>query len=168
MGHLEDDLDTGLDKQRREGHSALRVERGKMTSYDPHPGVEHSLPVKARMSREFVLREITKLISTRGTCCRAQVGCVIARHGRIIVTGYNGSPPGRPHCLDVGCEVFDNHCTRTTHAEANAIAFAARYGISVEGCTLYTYGWKKGICWTCRKLALSAGIVDIVEVPLGS
>lgn len=121
-----------------------------------------------RISRVDLLVEVTKLIAKRGTCNRAQVGCVIARDGRIIVTGYNGSPPGLNHCLDVGCDMVENHCIRTTHAEANAIAFAARYGISVEGCTLFTYGWEKGICWTCKKLALSAGICNIFEVPFGS
>jgi dCMP deaminase len=133
-----------------------------------HPGVEHSLPVIQRISREEFLIGSLKLVAKRGTCCRAQVGCLIVRDGRIISTGYNGSPPGMPHCLDNGCEVFDNHCIRTTHAEANAIAFAARHGIAVAGCQMYSYGWEKGVCWTCRKLALSAGIVDIIEVPLGS
>jgi len=33
------------------------------------------------------------------------------------------------------------------------------------GATLYTYGWKDGICHRCRKLAESAGIVEIVEIP---
>lgn len=119
-----------------------------------------------RISRHDMMIAITKIVAQRGTCNRARVGCVIARNGRIIVTGYNGSPPGRPHCLEEGCQVVDNHCVRTIHAEANAIAFAARYGISVEGAVLYSYGWAGGVCPTCRKLALSAGIADIVEIPL--
>lgn len=121
-----------------------------------------------RIDRPDLLSEITKLVARRGTCNRAQVGCVIARHGRIIVTGYNGSPPGEPHCLDAGCQMEDGHCIRTIHAEANAIAFAARYGISVEGCTLYVYGWAGGICHRCRKLALSAGITEFRVIPLDS
>lgn len=129
---------------------------------------EHTLPKLQRISREEFLIGSLKLAAKRGTCCRAQVGCILVRDGRIISTGYNGSPPGESHCLDVGCEVIDNHCIRTTHAEANAIAFAARKGIETEGCTLYTYGWEKGICGTCRKLALSAGIKEIIEVPLGT
>lgn len=120
---------------------------------------------KERMSREAILIEYTKLEAKRGTCLRAQVGCVIALKGRVLSTGYNGSPPGQPHCLDVGCEMQENHCIRTIHAEANAICWAARRGIAIEGATLYVFGWEQGICHRCRKLALSAGIVEIVEIP---
>jgi deoxycytidylate deaminase len=60
----------------------------------------------------------------------------------------------------------EGHCVRTIHAEANAIAWSARKGIAIEGATLYTYGWESGICHRCRKLALSAGIVKIVEIPM--
>lgn len=121
-----------------------------------------------RISRHQFIVESVKLAAKRGTCLRAQVGCLIVKEGRTISTGYNGSLPGEPHCSDpgVGCLMEDGHCVRTTHAEANAIAFAARYGISVEGATLYTYGWERGICDTCRKLVTTAGIVKIVEIPL--
>lgn len=119
-----------------------------------------------RISREEILIETTKLEAKRGTCLRAQVGCVIAIEGRVIATGYNGAPPGEPHCFDVGCQMEEGHCVRTIHAEANAICWAARRGVSVLGATLYTYGWKGGICHGCDKLAKSAGIVKIVEIPL--
>jgi dCMP deaminase len=125
------------------------------------------------LSRQFLkedtLKQITKLISKLGTCNRAKVGCVIAKEGRIISTGYNGSPPGEPHCIDIGCIMVDGHCIATTHAEANAIAFAARHGLKLEGSTLYVYGWitggDLGICPTCEKLRKSAGIVKVVVIP---
>lgn len=117
-----------------------------------------------------VLREIVKAVSKLGTCKRSKVGAVIVRDGRIVSTGYNGSPPGEPHCLDVGCEMIDGHCARCVHAESNAIAFAARHGISTEGATIYVYGWitggDLGICHACSKLAKSAGIIRTVIVPL--
>lgn len=119
-----------------------------------------------RMIREEYLIASVKLVAQRGTCLRAKVGAIIERDGRIISTGYNGSTSGEPHCLDVGCLMEDGHCIRTVHAEANAIAFAARHGISVEGATLWTFGWKDGCCKTCKKLALSAGIKEIKEIPL--
>lgn len=83
-------------------------------------------------------------------------------NGRILSTGYNGSLPGEPHCDDEGCLVIDNHCTRTIHAEANAIAFAAKHGISLQGSTLYTTGWARGCCPTCTKLAKAAGVIEII------
>jgi dCMP deaminase len=116
--------------------------------------------MKPRIERYELIEEITKLVARRGTCLRAQVGCVIEKDGRILSMGYNGSPPGEKHCSDpgVGCEMVGGHCVRTTHAEANAIAWAAREGISVRGSRLFVYGWDKGICSACEKLAKSAGI----------
>jgi dCMP deaminase len=116
--------------------------------------------------KENFFEQTVRALSLLGTCKRAKVGCLIVKDQRIISTGYNGSPPGQAHCLEVGCEMLDGHCVRTVHAEANAIAFAARYGIATNGATLYVYGWKGGICPTCRKLAESAGITQFVAVPL--
>jgi dCMP deaminase len=118
-----------------------------------------------RWTREQVLIETTKLEAKRGTCLRAQVGCVIAIEGRVIATGYNGAPPGEPHCIDVGCQMEEGHCVRTIHAEANAVCWAARRGVSVLGATMYTYGWSGGICHRCEKLSKSAGVIKIVEIP---
>ena len=115
-----------------------------------------------RMSRDDMMLSIARIVSFRATCQRAKVGAVIAKDGRIISTGYNGSPPGEIHCDEAGCEIEDGHCIRTIHAEANAIAWAARNGISTEGATLYVTGWAKGICHRCQKLAKSAGIVRFV------
>lgn len=119
--------------------------------------------------KEETLREIVKLVSHLGTCRRSQVGAIVVRDGRIIMTGYNGSPPGEPHCLDVGCLMVNGHCMRTVHAESNCVARAASEGISLKGGTLYVYGWVTGgdlgICRTCNMLTKSAGIVSTVIVP---
>ena len=115
-----------------------------------------------RISRRNLMLAISRQVGQRGTCPRARVGCVIERDGRILAIGYNGSPPGMSHCDDVGCLMVNGHCTRTTHAEANAVAWSARVGAKLDGATLYTTGWSKGCCDTCQKLALSAGIVEIV------
>lgn len=109
-----------------------------------------------------MMLKIAKVVAERGTCLRASVGALIVRDGRIISHGYNGSPPGAAHCIDVGCEMENGHCIRTIHAEANAIAFAARYGISVDGATIYVTGWSGGICAKCRMLCQSAGIAKVV------
>jgi dCMP deaminase len=115
-----------------------------------------------RISRKELMLGISRLLGQRGTCPRARVGCVIEKEGRILSTGYNGSLPGQPHCDDFGCEMVDGHCVRTIHAEANAICFAAKYGISLEGSTLYVTGWSGGACHRCYKLAKAAGIKEII------
>lgn len=42
---------------------------------------------------------LTALISTRSTCLRRSVGCVLVdERNHVLATGYNGVAPGRPHC----------------------------------------------------------------------
>jgi len=111
---------------------------------------------KTRPSAEQLLMETAVVWSKRGTCNRKAVGAVISRDTRIVATGYVGSPPGEPHCLDAGCLIGPSGgCERTQHAEANAIAFAARNGIRIGGCEMYT---TLSPCLPCAKLILAAGI----------
>jgi dCMP deaminase len=51
------------------------------------------------------------------------------------------------------------HCVRTVHAEANAVAHAARNGVSTDGATCYA---SASPCWLCFKLLINAGIKRIV------
>ena len=110
-----------------------------------------------RITRNEMLFEIARSAAKRSTCDRRHVGAVIARDGRVLSLGYNGSPSGMPHCCDVGCLVDPQTggCIRTQHAESNAIAFAAREGIRVEGAELYT---TLSPCLSCAKLIINAGI----------
>lgn len=71
--------------------------------------------------------DIARIVSTRATCPRKQVGCVIVNNKRILATGYNGAPEGSEHCTDVGCAMVANHCTRAIHAEENAINWLLDY-----------------------------------------
>lgn len=76
--------------------------------------------------------------SKRATCLRAQHGAVLVVDGRIASTGFNGSPPGMPHCTEVGCTMENNHCVNTIHAEENCLLQAAILpGVSTVGATLY-------------------------------
>ncbi len=114
---------------------------------------------------------IAKIVSTRSTCNSRPTGAVIVKDNHILSTGYNGAMPGAPHCIDqpdmddgrpycyrrsLGIPDVDkyNFC-KASHAEANAIAQAARYGISVEGATLYT---TLAPCYVCLKLIATARI----------
>jgi dCMP deaminase len=107
-----------------------------------------------RISRDELLTSAARLVSGRSTCLRLQVGAVVALEGRILVTGYNGAPTGMPHCTPDICGP-DKPCSRTVHAEANCIAFAARHGISLEGAFMYC---TDSPCMECAKLIINSGI----------
>ena len=122
----------------------------------------------SRISWDDYFLELMDTVAKRATCDRGRSGCIIVRDRRIVSTGYVGSPPGLPHCDEIGHlmkEVIDedgtvrNHCVRTIHAEQNAICQAARYGISLEGTTLYC---KMEPCRVCAMLIISAGIKKVV------
>ena len=112
-----------------------------------------------RISREETLMQTAELWALRSTCLK-QNGALLSREGKVIAIGYNGAPAGHPHCIDVGClKDEQGGCIRTIHAEANAVAMAARYGISTEGATLYC---TSSPCYTCAKLLIGAGISKVV------
>lgn len=122
-----------------------------------------------RPSWDEYFMNIANMVGTRATCSRGRSGCVVARDKRILVTGYVGSPAGLRHCDEVGHEmhkvvhedgVVSEHCVRTVHAEQNAIAQAAKLGISVDGATLYCHMVP---CYTCAKILINAGIKKVVS-----
>lgn len=110
---------------------------------------------------------ITRQVAQRSTCLRAKVGAVIVRDKNILATGYNGSPAGLPHCLDVGCLVYrsenpdgevEENCFRTIHAEINAIAQAAKNGVPINGASIYVTHTP---CIQCFKVLINTGITRI-------
>ena len=110
---------------------------------------------------------IAKAVSARSTCPRASVGAVIVRDHHIVATGYNGAPSGEPQCDEVGCLVENDHCQRAIHAETNAVAAAARFGIPVEGATIYYYdslGRPFTVCVKCTQVEKAAGLKRVVWV----
>lgn len=149
---------------------------------------------------------IAEVVGSLSTCDRASVGAVIVRDGRCVSWGFNGAPPGLPHCDENGhgwgtCdnsgripirelsdeavakfkeqERYIGHekeppwdwqgavdylsqkfgCRNATHAEANALAFAAREGISTAGGMLYV---SVSPCEVCSHLLIAAGIKRVV------
>ncbi|MDR1875690.1 MAG: cytidine/deoxycytidylate deaminase family protein [Synergistaceae bacterium] len=110
---------------------------------------------------------IAMMAAMRSTCIRRQVGAVIVRGRQIVSTGYNGAPTGTAHCSAVGClrELLKipsgerQEMCRGSHAEGNAIAQAARMGISTEGGTVYC---THEPCSFCTKSILNAGILRVV------
>jgi len=97
-------------------------------------------------------------------CVSKQVGAVIVKDGRILSTGYNGTPAGYVNCRDYwdGKYTKEHHewsKTYEIHAEMNAIIWAARKGISIEGATIYV---TLEPCSECSKNLIASGIKRIV------
>ena len=109
--------------------------------------------------------EIAKVVASRSTCQRRHIGAVIVKGKQIVSTGYNGAPAGHPHCEDVGCAREDvpsgqrSELCRAAHADQNAINFAARFGIPIEGATIYSTTYP---CSWCAKSIVNAGIQRVV------
>lgn len=109
---------------------------------------------------------MAKLASTRSTCLAFPVGAVIVKDRQVLATGYNGSPSGSAHCTAQGycyeglssCDASKTLPSRAVHAEANAIAQAARHGIATQGATIYV---TLEPCIACLKLIISAGIREV-------
>lgn len=111
-----------------------------------------------RPSWDAYFMAMAVLISSRSACERLHVGCVLVSAGthpnRVIAAGYNGFLPGAPHC---SC-VREGHEQATVHAEQNAIADAAKRGVSVMGATVYVTHFP---CINCAKILASAGVGTI-------
>lgn len=107
---------------------------------------------------------IAKEIAKASKCVSKQVGAVIVKDGRILSTGYNGTPAGFTNCNDhwQGQYTKEHHewsKTYEIHAEMNAIIWAARKGISIEGASIYV---TLEPCADCSKNLIAAGIKKIV------
>lgn len=132
-----------------------------------------SQPSNPRISRETMFMDMARTVACRGTCLRKQVGAVMVRNNRVVSLGYNGAPPGLPHCTDVGCggrevrgdddgtrfECYPDGCTRAIHAEMNAVAFAARQGAPTDDAVMYC---TCATCANCAALLVSSGIKRFV------
>lgn len=117
-----------------------------------------------RISRNDLLMGTAQLLAKRSTCSRGQVGVVISRDGRMLSSGYNGAPAGMPHCnherqFNVEKRLTNGDgCITAVHAEANAIAFAAKHGVSLDNSELHT---TMSPCRFCAQLIVNAGIVSV-------
>ncbi len=114
--------------------------------------------------------ELTRLVGSWSSCFQPgrHVGAIIVRDKRVMTTGYNGAPSGIKNCVERG------ECLRrklnipsgtkqeicyAVHAEQNAIIQAAKYGINVNGATLYCTHQP---CVICAKMIINAGIARVV------
>jgi len=119
-----------------------------------------------RPSWDAYFMEITRLVATRSTCLRRQVGAIIVKDKRILATGYNGAPKQLPHCLDMGClrdqksvpSGQRHELCRGIHAEQNAIIQAATSGTNIENSVLYSTHFP---CSLCMKMILNSSIQKV-------
>jgi dCMP deaminase len=135
-----------------------------------------------QIKRDTYYMDLAKTVETGADCLGTKVGAVVALKNRVVSTGYNGTPEGFPGCKDNGCvrchdswlkkqgredEMTDpshtpgaalDRCV-CVHAEQNAFITGARFGIALEGATLYT---TQSPCFSCLKEAVQAGIQRIV------
>ena len=120
-----------------------------------------------RPSWDQYFMDITRLVATRSTCLRRQVGAILVKERNILATGYNGVPSGISHCDVAGClrerlrvPSGERHeLCRGLHAEQNAIIQAARHGINIDRSTLYCTTMP---CIICTKMLINAGITTVV------
>ncbi len=111
---------------------------------------------------------LTEEVATWSSCIRRQVGAIIVRENRVMATGYNGAPAGVETCvargecmrekLNIPSGTHAELCY-AAHAEQNAIIQAARYGIGIDGATLYCTHQP---CVICAKMIINAGISRVV------
>lgn len=94
------------------------------------------------------------LISSRSSCHRLHVGCVLVKDTRVISVGYNGFLPKLPHTSIIR----DEHEINTVHAEQNAITDCSKRGISCNNCIAYITHYP---CINCTKILIASGIKEI-------
>ena len=114
--------------------------------------------------------QMADLVATWTSCFAPgrAIGAVVVKDKRVMTTGYNGAPAGMKTCREKG------ECLRrklgipsgtraevcyAVHAEQNAIAQAAKLGISLDGATLYCTHQP---CSICAKLMVNSGIRRVV------
>lgn len=116
-----------------------------------------------RPSWDEVHMKIAKTLAERSVCLNYKVGAVIAKGNRFLSGGYNGPPAGEAHCSEIGCarimadgrKLLQAGLCRGAHAELNAVANAAREGISIEGAEIFVIYRP---CYICAKTVVNAGI----------
>lgn len=100
-----------------------------------------------------VVKEVAKSSGDK----RIKVGAVIIKDNRIISSGYNGTSPD--HNDDV--IRVDDKDVSTIHAEMNCVLFAAKQGISLDGCEIVVSHLP---CARCTTHMAQAGIKKIYYV----
>ena len=103
-------------------------------------------------------------LAQRSHCVKAQVGAVLTKETRIVSLGYNGPPAGTHNCdqewpMD-GCpRDSKGSCSLALHAEQNAILYAMKNHVELDGCTLYV---TLSPCIACARVIYTIGIRKVI------
>jgi dCMP deaminase len=103
-------------------------------------------------------------LARKSHCVKMKVGAVISKDTRIVSLGYNGPPAGTHNCdqewPETGCaRDRKGGCSLALHAEANAILYAAKNQITLEGGTLYV---TLSPCLPCARIIYTTGIRKVI------
>lgn len=113
-----------------------------------------------RPSYEDIYMELAQKLALRSHCVKMQVGAVLTKDTRIVSLGYNGPPAGTHNCdeewPETGCpRDSKGSCSLALHAEQNAILYASKNNVMVEGTTLYV---TLSPCIACARIIYTTGI----------
>lgn len=108
--------------------------------------------------------DLAQNLARRSHCVKLQVGAVLTKDTRIISLGYNGPPAGTYNCDEVwpgtGCpRDSKGGCSLALHAEQNAILYAAKNNVQLDGATLYI---TLSPCIACARVIYSLGIRKVI------
>ncbi len=117
-----------------------------------------------RPAFDDIYMELAVNLAKRSHCIKRHVGAVLTKDTRIISIGYNGPPSGTHNCDEVwpqaGCpRDSKGGCSLAIHAEQNAILYAVKNKMSVEGATLYV---TLSPCLACSRIIYSMGISKVI------
>lgn len=110
-----------------------------------------------------IYMELAQSLALRSHCVKMKVGAVLTKDTRIISIGYNGPPAGTHNCdiewPETGCpRDSKGSCSLALHAEQNAILYASKNGVTLEGSTLYI---TLSPCIACARIIFSIGIKKV-------
>ena len=117
----------------------------------------------SNLSFDDIYMELASKLARKSHCVIKKVGAVISKDTRIVSLGYNGPPAGTHNCdeewPETGCpRDSKGSCSLALHAEQNAILYAAKSNISIEGSTLYV---TLSPCISCARVIFTIGIKKV-------
>jgi dCMP deaminase len=118
---------------------------------------------KAKPSFNDIYMDLAINLAPRSHCVKQQVGAVIAKDTRIVSLGYNGPPAGTHNCDEEwpedGCpRSSKGSCSLALHAEENAILYAAKNKVDLQGSVLYV---TLSPCLPCARMIYTTGIKKV-------
>lgn len=122
------------------------------------------MTIMSRPSWNQTFMTICEVLAQRSTCRRLKTACLIVKNQVIVSIGYNGTTPGAQHCDDAWRPVPEEEFQRRhhewslqneLHGEMNALLFAGKHGIALEGSDLFTL---YSPCIHCAKCIISSGV----------